>query len=97
MGRKTEAVPAGKPGGEVTHRTFAPVGDERASETVIRAVMDVSGESVDDLEPLFRTVDPDALNALVDGRTGVEATFAYEGYRVTVRPGEVVVAAEPVG
>lgn len=66
------------------------------SVAVAMAVACVEGEDPGDLEPLAGTVDPDALDALVEGwhPTGAgDVAFTFQGYRVTVRTGGVVTLA----
>lgn len=69
--------------------------DESVSTAIVEAVAAASGRSVvrggsgeDALDPLYETLDPDALDALfaTDDRAGtVESlTFEYCGFRVTV-------------
>lgn len=61
-----------------------------ASEAVVTAVADAAATSPLSLDPLARTIDPDALDSLVerlslgsDGTTGT-VEFVYHGYDVTV-------------
>jgi hypothetical protein len=60
---------------------------QSASEGVVAAVADAADTSPMDLEPLARTLDPDALDRFVDrlsdGPVG-SVEFAYSGYDVTV-------------
>ena len=61
---------------------------ESPSEGVVLAVSAVANRPPTSLEPLYRSVDPDALDRLFD-RHGMDATtidlaFEYEGYAVTV-------------
>jgi hypothetical protein len=73
---------------------------QSASEAVIEAVARRAG--VDPLElgtPLYDAVDPDELNALLDGtarpnRSPVEVTFEYYGYTVTVDGDRTVTLTE---
>jgi len=61
-------------------------GDAELARRVIDAVASAEGVAADDLQPLTRSVDPDALNALFGGEaasTG-KAVFRYHGYVVTV-------------
>jgi hypothetical protein len=59
--------------------------DERPSEAMVRAVAGLRDEDPIDLAPLFETVDPDALDALVDGSPGgLELRMRYEGCGVAV-------------
>ena len=69
---------------------------ETVSDAVIRAVSAVTGDtpgppdSVDEvkrsrLDPLYTTIDPDALNDLFRGKDAIGAlTFSYAGCRVRV-------------
>ncbi|PSP78477.1 hypothetical protein BRC81_08010 [Halobacteriales archaeon QS_1_68_20] len=66
--------------------------DARISEKVVEAVADAEGTSPLDLRPpLYRVVDPDALDKLFSppslehGQPDGEVTFEYRGYEVTVR------------
>ena len=52
---------------------FELQGDERVSHAVIRGVGVVENTRLDDLPPLYETLDPDALNALVSPAAGVSA------------------------
>jgi hypothetical protein len=76
------------------------------SEAVVEAVAAVAGRPPTDtdaarapLEPLFDTIDPDALDRLFDaagagGRPCDSVSFVYSGYEVTVtRDGRVAVSA----
>lgn len=68
--------------------TQAPTRTTSPCDVIFERIAD--RESVDplDLEPLAETIDPDALDSLVgDGareENGLEITFAYHGYDVTV-------------
>lgn len=86
------------------YRTAA---DQSLSEAVVRAVATVSKRnpvgadpdgSAEPLDPLYRTIDPDALDALFrdagdERRTGTVA-FPYCGYEVTVDDAGLVTVAE---
>lgn len=72
------------------------------SHRVVERVADEMGTEPTQLEPLFSSIDPDALDKLFDDRTGaadrgvVELTFRYAGYRIVVaqdRSVEVVQAS----
>ncbi|WP_436926701.1 HalOD1 output domain-containing protein [Halosimplex amylolyticum] len=67
---------------------------ERMGETVsIRAIQKVADESncdQVDLPPLYESIEPDALNTLVDGMSDGEVSFSYAGREVTVDSNEVV-------
>jgi CheY-like chemotaxis protein len=70
--------------------------------SIVRAVHDVAGGEIDEYEPLFDTVDPDALETLLapnHGRSGtadVEISFTYHGFDLSVRAdGSIVMAASP--
>lgn len=53
----------------------------------IRIVQTVASEaevSPTELEPLYETIDPDALSRFFESGTEGRVAFAYEGYRVSV-------------
>lgn len=66
------------------------------SEKVVEAVADLEGREPLRLEPpLFRVIDPDALDALFQPttsgrRTGGSVTFSYDGCEVTVGDDDLV-------
>lgn len=77
---------------------------DRPVMAVLDAVSLVSGTDVSELEPLSRVIDPDALNDLFDAPAsgaefyrsssraddpGPQVTFEYDGFVVTVSPGQV--------
>lgn len=71
------------------HYAIAP--GQRPTEAVIQAVADASGrtpiETVEDAPPLYESVDPDALDALLGTDRSASLTsvrFVYDGYVVTV-------------
>lgn len=72
---------------------------ETPTEAVVRAVSSVVGSPETELDPIYETIDPDALDALFDGGWcatshdgGGYVVFDYEGHRVCVeRDGTVVV------
>ena len=75
------------------------VDEDPIAVAVVEAVAAVSGETVESLPPLGKTIDADALEALfaptTDGRHREGAvTFLYAGYEVTVRNGETVVVRD---
>ncbi|GAB3669963.1 hypothetical protein GCM10028856_18960 [Halopiger thermotolerans] len=64
--------------------------DESASIAVVRAVAEYTETQPSELEPLYERVDPDALDALIDGAAaGARVQFEYAGTSVTVEPGQV--------
>lgn len=81
-----------------TSVTYTAAQDENPSEAVIAALRKASDRSPsldadrpgdDMLEPLYNTIDPDALDALFSSRTGTSTrsgtvTFTHAGYEVTV-------------
>lgn len=95
--------------GVETRRYSIPEG-ESASEVVSLAVLD-SGtddgrpavadrrQAVEDQQPLYEVVDPDALDSLFEPcpgseRSGGRVCFAYEGHEVVVRGGDEVVVRD---
>lgn len=76
--------------------------DERASEVVVTAVARATGKATttvgtgDPLAPLYETLDPEALDALVESGDGPDTrvTFGYGGCDVTVDATGVVAVRE---
>ncbi|WP_459191368.1 HalOD1 output domain-containing protein [Halosimplex sp. J119] len=69
------------------------VASESASAAVYRAVAAVADRKPENLEPLGRTIDVDALDALLDGpgaETACRVTFRYQGYAVEVVADETI-------
>lgn len=54
------------------------------SERVIQRVVSETDTDPVELPPLFNTVDPDALNAIIETLSEGEISFDYVGYTVTV-------------
>ncbi len=60
------------------------------TERIITTVAEIDGQSVDELEPLYNAINPEALESLfasrADGssRPDGEVSFQYAGYWVTV-------------
>ncbi|NHN46034.1 hypothetical protein G9464_00285 [Halostella sp. JP-L12] len=67
--------------------------DEGAVTRVVKAVADAVGTSPNELPPLYRTVDPDALETVLDA-PGACARFEYAGHVVEVRGDGTVSVAE---
>lgn len=80
---------------------------EQPVMAVLEAISEATGADVSELEPLSQVIDPDALNDLFGGsggntdfyrsssrstERGPEATFAYQGFVVTVSSNTVRVA-----
>lgn len=84
---------------------YRAAGDQPLSEAVVQAVAafsdrsSVGADSDEALDPLYDTIDPDALDALFrdagdDSRTGA-VEFAYSGCEVTVDSTGLVTVTEP--
>lgn len=58
--------------------------DGAVSTAIVDVVAAVENVPARRLEPLYDTVDPDALDALVADETPVEVSFEYEGHTVVV-------------
>ncbi|NEU56863.1 HalOD1 output domain-containing protein [Halorussus sp. MSC15.2] len=75
---------------------------ETTTEAVVRAMSSVVGRRETELKPIYAAVDPDALDALFDGRWcgtsddgGGYIVFDYEGHRVCVEKDGTVAVYEP--
>lgn len=59
-----------------------------ASETVVGRIAKYEDTDPAELSPLFDVIDPDALDAFIDGagerNTSAQIQFSYHGYTVTV-------------
>jgi len=90
---ETNPEPIGR--GSDPHET--DIGDRSPSEAVVDASAALLDAEPADLTPLYRTLDPEALDALrsADAETQVTVQFDYEGLVVTVRLPDVVSVAEP--
>lgn len=71
--------------------------DEPPASQVIHAVAAASGVPPDRLDPLYETVDPDALNRLFPSDAASEAAvhFRYAGHDVTVRSDGIITVTPP--
>jgi hypothetical protein len=66
---------------------FAREAGEETSEVVVRAILSVCDAGLGEIEPLYQTIDLEALDALADCSTDSEpvcVTFEYDQYFVTV-------------
>lgn len=76
--------------------------DGAVSETIVDAVSGYEGVEADELPPLDRSVNPEALDHLFDA-TDVDAsragslTFSYSGYVVLVMSTGQILIREPAG
>jgi hypothetical protein len=69
---------------------------ESHSEAIVRAVSSAAGRDPVDLPFLYETVDPDALNRVLDGSDADASdslcvSFQYAGYYVAAEPGRILV------
>ncbi len=74
---------------EAAYRAHYDLARDSPSEAVVHAVAAVVDAPVDELEPLYSTVDSEALDAVFDPSYGgtptiAQVTFSYEGTTVTV-------------
>jgi hypothetical protein len=77
---------------------FVRRADEQTSQVVVRALRSVCGADVGELEPLYPTINLEALDALVDRSTEsapISVTFEYPPYLVTVYGDERVTIQSP--
>ncbi|MFC4551741.1 HalOD1 output domain-containing protein [Halorussus sp. GCM10023401] len=69
--------------------------DAEASQRVVTAVAAATEKDVGELEPLYYSVDPDALNDLFAASRGdLVVEFTYEGMDVTVGPDGAVTVTD---
>lgn len=74
------------------HQTTVVQSEKTPSEAVIWAVAETAGVDPLELDSLHESIDPDALDTLIQRDAATSVTFEYHGRTVTVRgDGEVVV------
>lgn len=66
-----------------------------ASTAVVEAVAAVRHCDPMDLEPLYNSVDTDALDAIIDGSDGVSVSLVASGLRVTINCDETIEIEPP--
>lgn len=74
------------------------IGDRDPSEAVVDVVSAIRDAEPADLDPLYRSVDPDALDSLCTNEDlGAQPTirFDYEGLVVTVSASNTITVVEP--
>lgn len=69
-------------------------GAEDPSNTVVLTIAAYSNRTIDDFPPLFSSVDPDALDAIVDSMDEGRVSFSHADHVVTVTS-EGAVSIEP--
>ncbi|MCU4741685.1 HalOD1 output domain-containing protein [Natronoglomus mannanivorans] len=85
-----------------TFQTFIYTPDESVSEAILDAVASVTDSDPIELDPLYYTIDPDALDSLFESRSrttelprDVQVTFSYVGLQITVTAaGQIIVEDE---
>lgn len=55
------------------------------SERVIQTVAEITNSEPSELPPLYNAVDPEALDALIEGMPDGEILFTYVGHEVTAK------------
>lgn len=66
-----------------------------ATGQVIRTVAETTDTDPLELPPLYETIDPDALDALVENMTTGTISFTYAGRDLTVNSDGIVTIEEP--
>lgn len=80
---------------EITENHTLCIQDEPVSTQVVEAVAEMEDTDHTELSPLFDTIDPDALDTIVDENGGA-VSFQYAGYAVKVRGTMDIVVQRPV-
>lgn len=82
-----------------TRLTYEIDANERPSEAVTRAISELTGTPVIELEPLYDTIDPEHLDTCLEGTSSeppeIEVSFTYYQCSLTVTASEVIVEAHP--
>ncbi|MDS0475656.1 HalOD1 output domain-containing protein [Natrinema sp. 1APR25-10V2] len=66
---------------------------DSATVEVARAVAAAEDTPLEDLPPLYETIEADALDALIERGEDIMVRFVYEGFDVLVTPTEVRLGA----
>lgn len=66
------------------------IGEDPPSMTVVQTVADAGETGPSDLPPLYDAVDPDALDAMIQGRNTESVVFDYCDYTVAVQENHLV-------
>lgn len=70
---------------------------EPASLSVVTAIAEATGTDPTTMEPLYQTVDTDALNRLLETDAALEVVFEYDGHAIEVgSDGSVTVDGEEI-
>lgn len=67
---------------------------ETVSERVINQVASKTDRDALDLPPLYRSIDPDALDSLVERMSDGSVSFSYAGHRISVESDESISITE---
>ena len=65
--------------------TYQTDEDETVCEGVVNALTTATDTPAASLQPLYASVDPDALNSIFDGNRTGRVVFSHVGHRITVR------------
>lgn len=65
------------------------------TERIVTRIAEASGTEETDLPPLYDTIDPDQLDALVQSLEDGRVSFTYAGYEVTVDSETEITIANP--
>lgn len=68
--------------GKITFSNRSAAQEKLSSTRIIEAVAAADGVTETELPPLYETIDPDALNTVV--QDGTTVSFDYAGYRVEI-------------
>lgn len=68
---------------------------ETATKQVVRTVAETTETDPLELPPLYETIDPDALDALVEDMEAGTISFPYVGHEITVNSDGTVTIEEP--
>ena len=72
-----------------------PKGRETATEAVIQTVAETTNTDPLELPPLYETIDPDALDALIADMQAGTISFTYTDCEITVHSDSTVTIVEP--
>ena len=74
---------------------YDPTSSESLGVRIPRLIAAASDRELDDLEPLYYSIDSDALESLMGTNSAIEVNFEYEGYTVSILPNQTIEISRP--
>lgn len=69
---------------------FDPNRTELPGVRIAQLVATAADKEIDELEPLYYSIDTDALEILMEKNSAIEVKFEYEGFEVVIRQDKTI-------